>query len=69
MDAEQVFARIHPDDLQALRESVLASAQTLELWRTEYRVLVPGERERWVSGQARPARTASGAVLWHGYTT
>lgn len=67
VDAEQVFARIHPDDLQALRESLLASAQTLELWRTEYRVLVPGERERWVSGQARPARTASGAVLWHGY--
>ena len=66
-DAAPVFERIHPDDLQALHDSVLQSAQTLQLWRAEYRVLLPGKGERWVSGQARPARTASGAVLWHGY--
>ena len=66
-DAAQVFERIHPDDLPALNDSVLQSAQTLQLWRCEYRVRVPGRGERWISGQARPARTASGAVLWHGY--
>lgn len=66
-DAAPVFERVHPDDLQTLHDSVLQSAQTLQLWRAEYRVLLPGKGERWVSGQARPARTASGAVLWHGY--
>lgn len=66
-DARPMFERVHPDDLPAVRDGVLRSAQTLEMWRAEFRVVQPGRAERWVSGQGRPARMASGAVLWHGY--
>jgi len=66
-DASPVFGRIHPDDLQRVGEGVEQSARTLGIWRAEYRVVLPGRGERWVSGQARPQAVDSGAVLWHGY--
>lgn len=66
-DGSQVFSRIHPDDLQAVRDGIEQSARTLELWLSEYRVFLPGRGERWISGRAKPELLASGAVLWHGY--
>ena len=66
-DALPVFGRILPDDAQALKGSIEASAQSLQPWRHEYRVLLPGRGERWLSGHARPQRLPSGALLWHGY--
>lgn len=66
-DASPVFGRIHPDDLQRVGEGVEQSARTLDIWRAEYRVVLPGRGERWVSGQARPQVVDSGTALWHGY--
>ena len=66
-DAAPVFARIHPDDLPRGRVNIQESARTLADWRSEYRVVLPGLGERWLSGQARPQRLEGGAVLWHGY--
>ncbi|MBS0506717.1 MAG: diguanylate cyclase [Proteobacteria bacterium] len=66
-DAAPVFARVHPDDLPRGRVNIQESARTLADWKSEYRVILPGRGERWLSGQARPQRLDSGAVLWHGY--
>lgn len=66
-DASKVLAMLHPDDLPRVRESILASARTLELWRAEYRVCCPGQPVRWVSGESTPQRLDDGATLWHGY--
>lgn len=65
-DASLIFSTVHPEDLPQVYESIQSSAQTLELWRQEYRVILP-QGVRWISGQAMPQRTASGDVLWHGY--
>jgi len=61
-----IFNTIHPDDLPHVYESIQASAQSLQLWREEYRVVLQ-QGVRWISGQAMPQRTADGDVLWHGY--
>lgn len=66
-DASKVLAVLHPDDLGWVRESILASARTLELWRADYRVCCPGQPIRWVSGESTPQRLDDGATLWHGY--
>lgn len=68
-DAEPVFERIHPDDVAAVRSSILTSAKKLSPWREEYRVLLPQRGLRWVRGEATPERLPSGRVLWHGYLT
>ena len=65
-DTALIFNAIHPDDLPHVYESIQASAQSLQLWRQEYRVILP-QGVRWISGQAMPQKNAAGDVLWHGY--
>lgn len=66
-DASKVLAVLHPDDVERVRESILASARTLDVWRAEYRVCCPGQPVRWVSGESTPQRLEDGSTLWHGY--
>lgn len=67
LDAECALQRIHPEDMQGVRESMEQAAYRLQVWKQEYRLVQPHRGERWVSDQAMPERLASGAVLWHGY--
>jgi len=64
-DASLVFDRIHPDDIQHVRETIEASRASGEDWHCEYRVVFDG-RTRWVFGQSRPEFRDNGSVLWHG---
>lgn len=68
-DAQVVFSRIHPDDLESLRRSILQSAELLQPWRADYRVLLPRQGLRWLRGEASPEPLEDGSVLWHGYLT
>jgi len=68
-DATLVFSRVHPDDLDAVAESIRRSAETLQPWQAEYRVVLPRQGVRWRSGLARPERLADGSTLWHGFIT
>ncbi|HET8932244.1 MAG TPA: PAS domain S-box protein [Polyangiales bacterium] len=67
-DDAAVWAAIHPDDRDAVRESLQRSADTLEAWQHEYRVLL-NDRERWLYGSAVPERQVDGSTLWHGFIT
>ena len=66
-DASPVFARVHPDDLQALEDTVLHSAETLDTWRHEYRVCRGDGSLCWVAGEATAERVGEGDVQWHGF--
>ncbi len=66
-DASRVFAAIHPDDYDAVAESIQASARDLSLWRHEYRVKFEDGTVRWLLGNASPQRESDGATLWHGF--
>lgn len=64
--AEAAFAVLHPDDLDAIRASILQSAAELSLWHIEYRVLHPDKGLIWVEDvppqSARPTAACSGMV-------
>lgn len=66
-DSALVFERLHPDDMPAINASIQRSAQTLQPWWLEYRVILPRQGVRWCLGNAQPERLADGSVLWHGY--
>ncbi len=68
-DASAVFAVLHPDDLEAVRESIGQSARNLTTWVAEYRVRFPDGTVEWLSGHATPERLADDSVLWHGFIT
>ncbi|MCP5775854.1 PAS domain-containing protein, partial [Klebsiella pneumoniae] len=58
-----------PDDRNAVRESLLASARSLGPWQQEFRALQADGGERWLYGNAIAQREADGSVLWHGFLT
>lgn len=66
-NAELVFERIHPDDLDNISNSITDSADNLSRWQQQYRVNLPRLGMRWLEGQATPEARADGSVLWHGY--
>jgi diguanylate cyclase (GGDEF)-like protein/PAS domain S-box-containing protein len=68
-DAEKVFERVHPLDVERIRASIRSSAVQLSHWREEYRVILPQRGLRWIRGEATPEELPGGGTLWHGYVS
>ena len=68
-DASKVFANIHTEDADAVRASILKSAQDLTPWQHEYRVGFSDGTIRTLYGNSVPQREPDGSVLWHGFIT
>ena len=66
-DASSVFKNLHPDDFQAVVDSIQSSAADMKLWRHEYRVKYTDGTVRWLLGNAMPQAEPDGSVLWHGF--
>ena len=64
-DVSSFIDMVHPEDKKAHRESIQASAETLQPWNWEGRWLVDGA-VRWFRGASRPERQANGDILWNG---
>ena len=67
-DPSSVFARVHPDDREAMAASIGGSARTLQPWKLEFRVMKEQEL-RWVAGLAQPKKLADGTIVWNGFAT
>ncbi|MBD1907072.1 PAS domain S-box protein [Funiculus sociatus GB2-A5] len=65
-DARLVFDIVHPDDIAPLLESITVSAQTLQPWLMEYRIITPSGRLKLVQGSSRPERQPNGDIVWDG---
>lgn len=68
-DADIVFSRLFPDDLQKVSESIALSAKNLTTWNMDYRVKLPTKGLRWLRGFARPQKQEDESILWHGFIT
>ncbi len=66
-DSGKLLQILHPDDLDAVVESIKVSARDLTPWQHEYRVKFPDGTVNWLAGNAVPQREADGSTLWHGY--
>ena len=68
-DVSTIFSKTHPDDVEILHESIQKSAQTLEPWELEYRVLDDDGSIRWVFGNSLAEKMPNGDIVWHGFVT
>ena len=68
-DFSPVARAILPEDLARVVGSIEHSAQHLTIWTCEYRVRIPGQSIRWISGQSTPERLADGGIAWYGFNT
>ncbi|MEG4089950.1 PAS domain S-box protein [Microcoleus sp. Pol12B4] len=59
---------VHPDDRQNYYESVAISAQTLQPWQWEGRLVLPSGKVRWFQTNSRPEAKENGDILWDGIT-
>ena len=66
-DFSPVNARIHPDDVARITESVAESARTLSPWKIEYRFNHPLKGEIWLEGHSMPVSEPDGTIIWHGF--
>lgn len=65
-DATPVFGRLHPEDHDRVAADIYHSANTLETFFCEFRVILPIQGLRWRWSQAQPQRMEDGGTLWHG---
>jgi PAS domain S-box-containing protein len=65
-DYERLWSLIHPDDLVALQESILVSAETFTPRNHEARIITPSGKLKWIQSVSRPERLEGGEILWDG---
>lgn len=68
-DMVKLTERVHPDDLPKIMLNVEKSAQNMEMWQLEYRVILPEKGLRYHFGQSMPERQADGSIVWYGFVT
>jgi PAS domain S-box-containing protein len=66
-DFSPIFARIHPDDIGHIHETIAESARSLQPWQDSFRYTHPTKGERWIEGHSMPLREIEDSILWHGY--
>ncbi|MBE9184744.1 PAS domain S-box protein [Microcoleus sp. LEGE 07076] len=60
---------IHPEDRDDFVNSVRLSAESLQPWRWEGRIVTLSGKQKWVQGDAQPEMQASGQVVYYGLFT
>lgn len=66
-DAAPLLDRVAPEDRAAFNASILESAQTMQPWHHEFRVILPNGEAVWHAGASRPEKLEDGSIQWHGF--
>ena len=64
-----VFSNVHPDDMEALMQSIMDSYSSLTIWEHSFRVNHPLNGLTWVHGVSIPHKQADNSVIWYGYAS
>jgi diguanylate cyclase (GGDEF)-like protein/PAS domain S-box-containing protein len=62
--AAVLWEMVHPEDVDAMQAAVLQSAQTLDPWFWQWRIITPSGKLKWLEAAGRPTRQGDGSVLW-----
>jgi PAS domain S-box-containing protein len=65
-DFSLVRQMIHPDDRQRVRAANTSSAERLEPFNLEFRLVPPSGRLKWVQTISMPERQSNGETIWDG---
>ncbi|MEG4959537.1 MULTISPECIES: PAS domain S-box protein [unclassified Microcoleus] len=68
-DFNVIVDMIHPEDRDDFLNSVTLSAENLQPWRWEGRIVTPSGKLKWVQGASQPELQASGEIVYYGLFT
>ncbi|MEG5046938.1 response regulator [Microcoleus sp. B4-C1] len=60
------FDQNHPDDHEYLVKQIATSAQTLEPFACEWRIVTPSGKLKWLQSNSRPEMRDNGDIVWYG---
>jgi PAS domain S-box-containing protein len=66
-DADSILSMVHPDDLKRFKTSWAISANNLQPWEHEGRIVLPSREVKWIKSHSRPEKLSNATVLWHGF--
>ncbi|BCL39351.1 PAS domain S-box protein [Nostoc sp. MS1] len=66
-DGSVTFLDIHPEDIVNVQEAIAYSAQTLQNFKSEWRIITPSGKQKWLKASSKPERLTGGEVTWYGY--
>ncbi|MEO0971310.1 MAG: PAS domain-containing protein, partial [Cyanobacteria bacterium J06639_18] len=61
-----LWEKVHPDDISKVGTKVRASAETLQPFTSEHRLILPQKGLRWIQIFSRPEQLDNGDVAWDG---
>ena len=67
-DSTNIWSKIHPDDLELVQSSTVASAKNLEPWLCEFRAVMQDGSIKWLCGRGTPHQMEDGQVIWYTLT-
>jgi diguanylate cyclase (GGDEF)-like protein/PAS domain S-box-containing protein len=65
-DPQRIIGLLHPDDRVRWKDTVRISAERMEPWVWEGRLVLPSGEVCWHQGTSRPERQPDGSILWNG---
>jgi PAS domain S-box-containing protein len=65
-DMALLWQMILQEDRQRIRQSIVTSAQSLQPWCLEFRVMTPTGVLKWIRGFSKPERQPNGSIAWDG---
>jgi PAS domain S-box-containing protein len=65
-NAAILYEQIYPEDLQKVLQTKARSAQTLEPFVCEWRIVTQSGKLKWVQAKSRPERRDNGEIVWYG---
>jgi diguanylate cyclase (GGDEF)-like protein/PAS domain S-box-containing protein len=69
-DAYALLDIVHPDDLADALHTIQRSADTMQPWHHEFRVIRADAKDaNWLFGNAVPTKESDGAISWSGFIT
>jgi len=61
-----LFTPIHPDDQEMIRRAMSISAETLQDFSAEHRLIDTNGELKWFRVESKPQRLSTGDILWNG---
>ncbi len=61
-----MFEMVHDEDLPKLQEQIEISAQSLQKWESEWRIITRSGKQKWLYGVSQPILQSCGDIVWDG---
>ncbi|MEG3969022.1 PAS domain S-box protein [Microcoleus sp. T2B6] len=65
-NSDLCFEQNHPDDHEYLVKQIATSAQSLEPFACEWRIVTPSGKLKWLQSNSRPEMRDNGDIVWYG---